>query len=72
MGDIQKSSLKVGDKVELLRRNSELVVAPLLTVTSIDATAKSVGVDGTLGTLDPLCSMTSEDYKIKSNLLLFQ
>ena len=71
LGDIQKSSLKVGDKVELLRRNSELVVAPLLTVVSIDATAKSVGVDGTLGTLDPLLfyDFRRLQNKVKSSIV---
>ena len=71
LGNIQKSSLKVGDKVELLRRNSELLVAPLLTVSSIDVTAKSVSVDGTLPTLDPLLfyDFRRLQNKVKSSIV---
>ena len=60
VGNIEKSSLKAGDRIEILRRNSEVVVAPSLIVASIDASAKSISLDGTIPSLD-----LSLDYDIR-------
>ena len=46
-GKIDQSSLRVGDKIELLVRNTETVIAPSLTVTYINSVNNSISVSGT-------------------------
>ena len=49
-GDIDKSSLKVGDKIELLVRNTETVAASSLIVSYVNATNNSISISGTFTT----------------------
>jgi len=50
LGEIEKSSLKVGDRIELLIRNTETVVATELIVTYVNTTNNSISVSGTFTT----------------------
>ena len=50
---IDKSSLKVGDSVEILQRNSDNVVAPFALITNIDVTRNEIIVNG-LSAFTPL------------------
>ena len=45
-GNIDKSSLKVGDKIELLVRNTETIAASPLIVTYVNVTNNSISVSG--------------------------
>ena len=71
VGTIEKSSLKVGDKIEILRRNSEVLVASSLIVDSIDTTASSISLDGSIPTLDPLLlyDVRRLQNKVKSSIV---
>ncbi len=53
-GDIDKSSLKVGDTVELLVRNTETVAAASLPVTYVNNTNNSISIGGTFSIIPGL------------------
>ena len=58
-GKIDDSSLRVGDKIELLVRNTETVIASPLTVTYVNGPNNSISVSGTFTTSGGL------DYDIR-------
>ena len=49
-GSIDRSSIKVGDTVELLQRNTEVVVAPSLKITATNPSTNTVTVSGSFTT----------------------
>ena len=60
IGDIDKSSLKVGDNVEIVGRNTQTVYASGLSVASINASTKTVTISGVIPTLN-----TSLEYDFR-------
>jgi len=55
-GTIDKSSLKLGDKVELLLRGNTQVIASNLIVTNVNTTTRTVTLSGTIPTLNSFLS----------------
>ena len=60
VGNVDKSSLRVGDDAQLLTRGNTEIVADNLKVTSINTTSNTVTLSGTIPTLNPLT-----DYDIR-------
>ena len=63
-GIIDKSSLKIGDRVEILVRGNAEIVASNLTVSSVNTTTNTVALSGPIPTLN---SLTSYDIRRVQN-----
>ena len=73
LGTVDKSSLREGDDIQIVGRNSELVYASGLKVASINASTNTITISGSIPALNSsLNYMILEEFKIKQILLLFQ